>query len=463
VDTTRVSFSVLLLGCELKETEMYSELIREVADCKIDVLSQISPSLDSLVRSRYQLVLADLSGLGSEGLTLLERIKRVSSETSVVLLSSQSSVPEAVDAIRMGAEDYLPKPFNPEMFKLAIKRGLDKSFVFSDNNGVSGYLHLLNSCQMISSALEKSKIFETLKSYLSQELLANHCGIYGADGVRVGEASHDRAMDEILEIAVSATQPFTGMVEAGQMYRFVERGPMTPALFVFRFRCVDASDLFCVCLSPTPPAVMEVFENRLRLLLRQVEVTGNNIKQYIGVRNLAFLDDATGLYNTRYMSMILDREIARSKESQRSFAVLFIDADKFKSINDQHGHLVGTRLLNELGKHLKRMVRGKDTVFRYGGDEFVAILSQSDLATAQMVAERIRHSVEEKQFEVREDLRIQFTVSIGVALYPDHAQTKKEVIEMADHAMFTAKRASRNQVFVISPSEMHAARPQPTR
>lgn len=437
---------------------MYSELIREVADCKIDVLSQVAPSLDFLARSRYELVVADLSGLGSEGLTLLERIKRVSSETSVVLISSQANVPEAVDAIRMGAEDYLAKPFNPESFKLAIKRGLDKSFVFSDNNGVSGYLHLLNSCQMISSALEKSKIFETLKSYLSQELVANHCGIYGADGTRMGESSGDRAMDEILEIAVSATQPFAGMAESGQMYRFVERGQMTPALFVFRFRCVDAADLYCVCLSPTPPPVMEVFENRLRLLLRQIEVTGNNIKQYIGVRNLAFLDDATGLYNTRYMSMILDREITRSKESKRSFAVLFIDADKFKSVNDLHGHLVGTKLLNELGKHLKRMVRGKDTVFRYGGDEFVAILSQSDLATAQMVAERIRQSVEEKEFDVREDLRVKFTVSIGVALYPDHAQTKKEVIEMADHAMFTAKRASRNRVFVISPEEIEATK-----
>jgi diguanylate cyclase (GGDEF)-like protein len=127
-------------------------------------------------------------------------------------------------------------------------------------------------------------------------------------------------------------------------------------------------------------------------------------------------------------------------------------------VNDQHGHLVGTKLLNELGKHLKRMVRGKDTVFRYGGDEFVAILSQSDLATAQMVAERIRQSVEEKEFDVREDLRVKFTVSIGVALYPDHAQTKKEVIEMADHAMFTAKRASRNRVFVITPEEIEASK-----
>src|SRR6202007_281712 len=95
---------------------------------------------------------------------------------------------------------------------------------------------------------------------------------------------------------------------------------------------------------------------------------------------------------------ILEREIAQSKANLKPFAVLFVDADKFKGVNDTHGHLVGTKLLNELGEQIKNYVREKDTVFRYGGDEFVAVLTACDLATAKVVAERIRAAVEKHAF-----------------------------------------------------------------
>jgi diguanylate cyclase (GGDEF)-like protein len=184
------------------------------------------------------------------------------------------------------------------------------------------------------------------------------------------------------------------------------------------------------------------------MLKAQIEVTGKNIEHYLGVQQLVYVDDATGLYNTRYLNYILDREITQSEASQKSFAILFIDADRFKLVNDTHGHLIGTRLLNELGNHLKRYVREKDTVFRYGGDEFVAVLSPCDLFTAKSVAERIRQSVEKKQFLKNEGLDIHFTISIGVALFPDHAKTKKDIIEAADQAMYCAKKTTRNRVSI---------------
>ncbi len=447
-------FSVLLLGADPEDVETYSALIREVADCKIDVMTLSSSTIDWISRSHYHLIVLDVSKMANECLPLLERLKRASPATGVIVLSETASVPEAVEAIRLGAEDYIQRPFNPDAFKLGVKRGLDRGIVFSEGDGVSGYLHLLNSCQMISASLDKTRILEILRSYLTQEVKSSYAGLYDATGKRVSIGSEDRAMDEILEIAVSATRPFKDW-PAGEIFRFIDRGEFTPGMFVFKFRCVEPQDLFCVCLSPERPAVAEVFSNRLRLLHRQVEVTGNNIRQYLGVRNLAFLDDATGLYNTRYMNMILDREITRAKETNRSFAVLFVDADKFKGVNDKHGHLVGTKLLHELGRHLRRMVRDRDTVFRYGGDEFVAVLPGCDLALAQQVAERIRQSVEQRDFDVKEGLAIRFTVSIGVALFPEHASTKKEVVDMADQAMFMAKKASRNCVFVMDPANFN--------
>lgn len=163
---------------------------------------------------------------------------------------------------------------------------------------------------------------------------------------------------------------------------------------------------------------------------------------------LIYLDDVTGLYNSRYLSWVLDQEIARSETTGKSFAVLFVDVDRFKDVNDRYGHSVGSKLLKELGEHLKSYVRKGDTVFRYGGDEFVAVLSSCDLATARSVAERIRRSVEQKIFLDREEIGVQSTVSIGIALFPDHAKTKREVIDFADEAMYHVKKSTRNSVFV---------------
>jgi diguanylate cyclase (GGDEF)-like protein len=319
---------------------------------------------------------------------------------------------------------------------------------------------------MISASLEQRKIFEIIRSYLARELKTGYSATYSLhDGEtvrlddpqnsapnseRLPERPQDRAMQEVLEIALHATNPLPAMIKSGETFRFIERGQLTPGLFVFRFRCASDTDYFCVCLSPEKPAAMESFESRLRMLFAQIETTGKNIQRYLGVQNLVYLDDATGLYNTRYLGFILDREIAQARATHLSFAVLFMDLDQFKGVNDTHGHLVGTRLLHEMGIQLRKFVREKDTVFRYGGDEFVAVLSPCDLSTAKAVAERIRASVEKKSFLQREGLNIHLTMSLGVALFPNHADSKKAIVEAADRAMYASKKSTRNAVTIAS-------------
>jgi diguanylate cyclase (GGDEF)-like protein len=457
-------YRVLLIDEDPRQTELHSGLIREVADCQIDVMSRVSSPLDWTGRSIYHLVVIDMSK-DIDGLALLEGIKRSSPLTGVILISDQATVEQAVSAVRMGAEDYFKKPFSPESFQLAVKRGLDRKAVFDASNETSSYLNLLNSCQMISASLEQAKIFGIVQAYLGRELRSNHSAIYRladtGEAVRVPDTSpgaRDRAMEEILDIALVASNPLAKMSESGELCRFVERGQLTPGLFIFRFRCVGNEDYFCVCLSPERPGMIDAWEGRLRLLRAQIEVTGRNIQEYLGVQNLAYVDDATGLYNTRYLNNILDREIATYETTKLPFAILFIDVDKFKGVNDTHGHLVGTKILNALGEQLRKFVRGADTVFRYGGDEFVAVLSPSDLPTAQSVAERIRQSVEQMSFLSEDGLDIRFTVSIGVALYPEHAKSKKAVIDAADKAMYAAKKTTRNRVFI---AELPEAEVQP--
>jgi diguanylate cyclase (GGDEF)-like protein len=444
---------VLLIGEDSKQIEMYTELLAEVVACRVDVISRIENGFDWVGKGNYHLVVIDLPMSSKpNALALLEQIKRISPATSVILVSEQAEVQEAVAAIRLGAEDYLKKPFSVEAFKLAVKRSLDRKAVFGVDNQASRFLSLLIACQMVSASLEQKKIFGIIQSYLSQELKCQHTAIYslqGKDPIRIetGERE-DRAMQEVLDIALRASAPLHSMVDTNEMYRFIDRGQLTPGFFVFRFQCAGQSDYFFICMSPQQPAPLDAFEGRLRMLKTQIEVTGKNIEQYMGVQHLVYVDDATGLYNTRYLHNVLDKEILQSQSTGRPFAVLFIDADKFKTVNDSNGHLIGTRLLYELGDQLKRYVRDTDTVFRYGGDEFIAVLSACDLATAKVVAERIRQSVEKRAFLESEGLQIHFTVSIGVALFPEHAKSKKEIIDAADQAMYDAKKTSRNSVTV---------------
>ena len=455
------SFSALLIGPDHGEMEIYADLIKEVSDCQVDVISRLDSSLDWIRTGNYDLIVLDIgASVGMSGVELLERVRRNSPSTGIVALSSEGTVEQAVAVMKLGAEEYFCKPFDPDAFKLAVKRSLSRKVFLHGDDGdrvFSPFLNLLNICQMISAAMEEERILRLVRSYLSRELSDTQpciSGIYSWDGsqyVKFLQTDSERASDEILDIAIQSADPKNKISQErrgiGPFHLFIERGQLTPGLFVFSFTLTD-KEYYCVCLSPRRPADIDDFETRLRMLKAQIEVTGSYIRQYQGVQRLAYLDDATGLYNARYLATVLEREVTMNRETGKSFAVLFLDADHFKKVNDTHGHLVGTKLLNALGRHLKKYVRETDTVFRYGGDEFIAVLSPCDLATAKVVAERIRQSVEKKEFLAAEGLRLKFTVSIGVAIFPDHADSKKDIIEAADHAMYGAKKASRNSVFL---------------
>jgi diguanylate cyclase (GGDEF)-like protein len=127
-----------------------------------------------------------------------------------------------------------------------------------------------------------------------------------------------------------------------------------------------------------------------------------------------------------------------------------MDLDHFKTVNDQHGHLSGSRMLVEVARVLRSCVRDDDVLVRYGGDEYVVLLVGIDSGGGLKVAERIRRAVEDHRFLSREGARVRVTASIGLASYPEHAQEKSEILDLADRAMYRGKRSSRNVVYIAS-------------
>jgi diguanylate cyclase (GGDEF)-like protein len=196
----------------------------------------------------------------------------------------------------------------------------------------------------------------------------------------------------------------------------------------------------------------ETLEQRTLFIGRQIELSMKNALELSRARQQAFLDDLTGLYNARYLSVILKRELKRSQRFNHSLSVLFIDLDYFKLVNDEHGHLVGSRLLVEIAQVIKGCLREIDSAIRYGGDEYTIILVNTDSKGAHKVGERIRKAIEKYELILNDGTKVKTAACIGTASYPEHAQGVQDLLDMADQAMYRGKKTTRNVVYTFNSS-----------
>ena len=179
------------------------------------------------------------------------------------------------------------------------------------------------------------------------------------------------------------------------------------------------------------------------LALPLAAALGNSLR-IAEAERLSQTDDLTKLHNARYLRQFLLGEVRRARRYNSSVAALFFDLDDFKLVNDAHGHLVGSHVLMEMATIILSSVRDTDVVARYGGDEFVVILPESNIEQAAFVAERVRQKIERNAFTGGRGLRLQLTASFGVATFPTHAQSPQQLVANADAAMYEAKAAGKN-------------------
>jgi len=171
-----------------------------------------------------------------------------------------------------------------------------------------------------------------------------------------------------------------------------------------------------------------------------------NARHVQRIHELTITDDCTSLYNARHLNFILETEIYRSQRYGYEFSLIFLDLDHFKSVNDTHGHLAGSKLLAEIGSVLRTNCRLIDFAFRYGGDEFVILLPQTSKENACGVARRLHKLIREMHWLRAEGIDVRVTTSAGVAAYPSDAKTKAQLLHLADEAMYMVKNSTRDSV-----------------
>ncbi len=196
---------------------------------------------------------------------------------------------------------------------------------------------------------------------------------------------------------------------------------------------------------PTKQSEISIFE----MVSQSLGAALTRFSLYERLNNYATIDTLTHLYNLRALKQRFEEELARASRYQNSLVVLFLDLDKFKSINDTYGHLMGDLVLRETSQIIRDSIRTSDIPGRYGGEEFVVIMVNADADACMASARRICSAIHDHQYEMNE-IVVQNKISIGLSEFPQDGETMQELIQSADAAMYTAKRQGGNQVVKYS-------------
>ena len=175
-----------------------------------------------------------------------------------------------------------------------------------------------------------------------------------------------------------------------------------------------------------------------------------NLKLRIFLREQSIRDPLTGLFNRRYLEETLEREFNRAVRLQRPVGVIMLDLDHFKRFNDTHGHEAGDILLRKLGSFLKQHLRGGDIACRYGGEEFALVLPEVSLENVRQRAEELREGIKHLNIEHNSKILPAVSMSLGIAMFPEHGSTNQRVLNAADGALYEAKHKGRDRTVVAS-------------
>ncbi len=201
----------------------------------------------------------------------------------------------------------------------------------------------------------------------------------------------------------------------------------------------------------------------LRILCDYAAIAIRNARSLKRIQQLTITDDCTGLYNSRHLYQLLDEQIASAGTLRKTpFSLLFLDLDHFKHVNDTHGHLYGTRLLGEVAGLLKRCLGPNNPAFRYGGDEFVALLPSLTKPAAMTLVMGLCEQLRQTRFLEEDGLSLHVAGSFGLATFPEDGDTVSAILRSADTMMYEAKNSTRNNVAVAGMGlVMDRALPEP--
>jgi two-component system cell cycle response regulator len=425
-----------------------------------DVITAMSgeEALAICERAECDLVLLDVMMPDMDGFEVCRRLKSntATHHIPVVMVTALDQPSDKVRGLEAGADDFLTKPI-PELALTARVRSLSRLKMVVDelrmravtsrdiglqsperealsDSGRGGRVLLVDD-----RAASNERIATMLRAEQEVEVETDpsHALFRAADGnfdlliVSLGFENFDglRLCSQLRSLERTRNIPILVITEPDNNARIV-RG-LEIGVNDFLVRPVDKNELLARARS-------QVRKHRYTERLR------DNVQMSI---ELAITDALTGLFNRRYMESHLAASVEQAASRGKPLTVMVIDIDYFKAINDSHGHDAGDDVLRDFALRIKRSIRGIDLACRYGGEEFVLVMPETDMAVAAMVAERLRRRIAAEPFAIQQGSRVvPVTISIGIAALRDKNDTAASVLKRADQALYRAKRDGRNRV-----------------
>jgi two-component system, cell cycle response regulator len=403
------------------------------------------------------IVLLDVMMPEMDGFEVCSRLKSSpkTQHIPVLMITALDQPSDRVRGLEVGADDFLTKPVDDVQLMARVK-SLVRLKALTDELRARALTGQEIAMEETARALEAinadggrillvdtdPRHTERIKAYLDR---TNHVDVLLSPADAVLAVSDG---DYELALVSMSLGDFDPLRVCSQM-RTVEHSRSLPIILIAeegdRPRVVRGLDLGVNDFIMRPVERNELLA-RVRTQIRRQRYTVELRRSVNNTLALAVTDELTGLYNRRYFDRHLSLMLGKAREQQRDMAVMLIDMDFFKTVNDTHGHDIGDAVLREFSQRLRRNIRGVDLACRFGGEEFVVLMPDTDFRQAQGVAERVRLSVAEKGFETNGGGPLDVTVSVGVALNESDSDTPEMLLKRADVALYRAKREGRNRV-----------------
>ena len=411
-------------------------------------------------QAHVDVILLDIMMPGIDGFEVCERLKANprTSHIPVVMVTALDQPSDRVRGLKAGADDFLTKPVN-DLQLISRVKSLVRLKTLSDE------------LRIRSDTAQDLTLQDMMKSAAGQDAQDDVAQVLLVDGRGCSQERIVRALKPVADIT-AISDPQAALFEAAEnpfdlvivntnfddydplrlcsQLRSLERTRFLPLLLVTEHGD-DQVIVRALDLGVNDYIIRPIDPNELvARTLTQIKRKRYNDRLRLSVRHtieLAVTDALTGLHNRRYLDNHMKVLFARATARGRPLSVCITDIDRFKSVNDTHGHDAGDEVLKEVAARIRSTVRGADLACRFGGEVFVVVMPDTDSAAAALIAERLRNIIEQTPFVLKSTgASLNITASLGIACSRSGAETPEQLLKQADRALYDAKNSGRNRV-----------------
>ncbi len=419
-------------------------------------------------KKRYDIMILDETAVA-----LLDQFRKQYEEVPIIVVADREAVMNYERAIFAGIAGLLLRPYRRDFLQKIIDKAIrrrneiicNRQTVLSLRRKVEVLQTLNEVVQAINSSLKPKEILNTIMEKAADLIKAEGWSVLLTDAKTnelVFEAASGKAGKKLLGMRLKIGQGVAGWVARYGKSLIVPDVAKDPRFYsgVDRKTRFTTKSVLCVPMRSRDRIIgvvevvnkiggdqftqddYEIFEN----VVAHLTIALEKAQMYRKMEEASLIDDLTQLYNTRYCNQFLDNFLLERKDTRSIISLIFLDIDFFKIVDDNFGHLVGSETLKIVGERMTRVIRKNDVIIRYGGDEYIVLLPNTDKKTAAVIAERIRKEISRDPYYAFGNKKFNISVTLGVATYPNDAKSRDELIGKADRAMYEGKLTGRNKV-----------------